>query len=89
VIVRETSSVNKTSPVKRIPQHTLDHQAKTAQEHQNNDHSQQPAVPVKRVVFRLGATVMRQARLTQDTEQEEEEKIFSKFNEEVKRVGEN
>ena len=72
MIERETSCINKTSPVKRIPQHTLDHQAKIAQEHQNNEHSQQPAVPVKRVVFRLGATVMRQARLTQDTDDDEE-----------------
>ena len=86
MIVRETSSVNKTNPVKRIPQHTLDHQAKTAQEHQNNDHSQQPAVPVKRVVFRLGATVMRQARLTQDTEQEEEERLVMDFSEEEEEV---
>ena len=72
--------------MKRIPQHTLDHQAKIAQEHQNNDHSQQPAVPVKRVVFRLGATVMRQARLTQDTEQEEEERLVMDFSEEEEEV---
>jgi len=67
------------TPVKT---HTLDNQAKIAQVHQNNNHSQQPAVPVKRVVFRLGATVMRQARLTQDTEQEEEERLVMDFSEE-------
>ena len=44
----------------------------------NNNHDGQkqdiePSFPVKRVVFRLGATVMRQARLTQDTDDEEEE----------------
>ena len=42
----------------------------------NNDGQKQdiePSLPVKRVVFRLGATVMRQARLTQDTDDEEEE----------------
>ena len=42
----------------------------------NNDGQKQdiePSLPVKRVVFRLGATVMRQARLTQDTDEEEEE----------------
>lgn len=42
----------------------------------NNDDQKQdiePSLPVKRVVFRLGATVMRQARLTQDTDDEEEE----------------
>ena len=33
----------------------------------------EPSLPVKRVVFRLGATVMRQARLTQDTDDDEEE----------------
>ena len=50
---------------------------------QNNGHSQQQPEPaVKRVVFRLGATVMRQARLTQDTEQEEEERLVMDFSEE-------
>ena len=42
----------------------------------NNDGQKQdiePSLPVKRVVFRLGATVMRQARLTQDTDDDEEE----------------
>ena len=42
----------------------------------NNDGQKQdiePSLPVKRVVFRLGATVMRQARLTQDSDEEEEE----------------
>ena len=42
----------------------------------NNDGQKQdiePSLPVKRVVFRLGATVMRQARLTQDSDDEEEE----------------
>jgi len=68
---------------------------KVAQEQQNNVHNQQqqqqqqqqqhePAV--KRVVFRLGATVMRQARLTQDTEQEEEEKLVMDFSEEGEEV---
>ena len=61
---------------------------KVAQEQQNNVHNQQqqhePAV--KRVVFRLGATVMRQARLTQDTEQEEEEKLVMDFSEEEEEV---
>jgi len=80
VIVREQTSCVVKTPVKT---HTLDHQAKIAQVHQNNNHSQQPAVlPVKRVVFRLGATVMRQARLTQDTEQEEEERLVMDFSEE-------
>jgi len=42
---------------------------------------------VKRVVFRLGATVMRQARLTQeDTEQEEEERLVMDFSEEEEDV---
>ena len=42
----------------------------------NNDGQKQdiePSLPVKRVVFRLGATVMRQARLTQDTDDDDEE----------------
>ena len=77
MIVRETSCVAKT-PVKT---HTLDNQAKIAQVHQNNG-QQRPEPPVKRVVFRLGATVMRQARLTQDTEQEEEERLVMDFSEE-------
>jgi len=77
--------------VKRIGQ-SLD-QARghnIAQEQQNNGDSQQqpePAVPpVKRVVFRLGATVMRQARLTQDTKQEEEERLVMDFSEEEEEV---
>ena len=84
MIVREQTSCVAKTPVKT---HTLDHQAKIAQEHQNNNHGQQPAVPVKRVVFRLGATVMRQARLTQDTEQEEEERLVMDFSEEEQEEG--
>lgn len=61
----------KKAPVKRVDQA------------RDNAHSQQQHEPaVKRVVFRLGATVMRQARLTQDTEQEEEEKLVMDFSEE-------
>ena len=55
----------------------------------NNDGQKQdiePSMPVKRVVFRLGATVMRQARLTQDTEQEEEERLVMDFSEEDEEV---
>jgi len=59
-----------------------------AQEQQNNGHhgQQQHEPAVKRVVFRLGATVMRQARLTQDTEQEEEERLVMDFSEEDEEV---
>ena len=76
----------KKAPVNRLEQ-ARGH--KVAQEQQNNVHNQQqqqhePAV--KRVVFRLGATVMRQARLTQDTEQEEEEKLVMDFSEEEEEV---
>ena len=61
-----------------------------AREHLNNcGHNSQQHEPaaVKRVVFRLGATVMRQARLTQeDTEQEEEERLVMDFSEEEEDV---
>jgi len=74
------------APVKRMG-HSLE-QARGHNIAQNNGHSQQQqAEPaVKRVVFRLGATVMRQARLTQDTEQEEEERLVMDFSEEDEEV---
>ena len=66
--------------MKRI-QHRMDHNI--AQEHPNNgQHEPAAQQPVKRVVFRLGATVMRQASLTQDTEQEGEERLVMDFSEE-------
>ena len=61
--MRESSIVKRAPPVKGT-------------QNNNNDGQKQdiePSLPVKRVVFRLGATVMRQARLTQDTDDEEEE----------------
>ena len=61
--MRESGIVKRAPPVKGT-------------QNNNNDGQKQdiePSLPVKRVVFRLGATVMRQARLTQDTDDEEEE----------------
>ena len=61
--MRESSIVKRAPPVKGT-------------QNNNNDGQKQdiePSLPVKRVVFRLGATVMRQARLTQDSDDEEEE----------------
>ena len=64
--------------MKRI-EHRMDHNI--AQEHPNNgQHEPAAQQPVKRVVFRLGATVMRQASLTQ--EQEGEERLVMDFSEE-------
>ena len=61
--MRESSIVKRAPPVKGT-------------QNNNNDGQKQdiePSLPVKRVVFRLGATVMRQARLTQDNDDDEEE----------------
>ena len=71
--MRESSIVKRSPPVKGT-QNVARERENFA--NNNNDGQKQdiePSLPVKRVVFRLGATVMRQARLTQDTDEEEEE----------------
>ena len=68
--MRESSIVKRSPPVKGTQNVARE------RENNNNDGQKQdiePSLPVKRVVFRLGATVMRQARLTQDSDDEEEE----------------
>ena len=71
--MRESSIVKRSPPVKGT-QNVARERENIA--NNNNDGQKQdiePSLPVKRVVFRLGATVMRQARLTQDTDEDEEE----------------
>jgi len=74
--VRESSIVKRSPPVKGTQNIARERENFANNNHNNNDGQKQdiePSLPVKRVVFRLGATVMRQARLTQDTDEEEEE----------------
>ena len=75
----------KKAPVNRLEQ-ARGHKVAQEQNNVHNQQQQQHEPAVKRVVFRLGATVMRQARLTQDTEQEEEEKLVMDFSEEEEEV---
>jgi len=72
--VRESSIVKRSPPVKGT-QNVARERENFANNHNNDGQKQdiEPSLPVKRVVFRLGATVMRQARLTQDSDDEEEE----------------
>lgn len=74
--MRESSIVKRSPPVKGTQNIARERENFANNNHNNNDGQKQdiePSLPVKRVVFRLGATVMRQARLTQDTDEEEEE----------------
>ena len=74
--MRESSIVKRSPPVKGTQNVARERENFANNNHNNNDGQKQdiePSLPVKRVVFRLGATVMRQARLTQDTDEEEEE----------------
>ena len=76
--MRESSIVKRAPPVKGTQNVAREREnfANNNNNNHNNDGQKQdiePSLPVKRVVFRLGATVMRQARLTQDTDDEEEE----------------
>ena len=74
--MRESSIVKRSPPVKGTQNVARERENFANNNHNNNDGQKQdiePSLPVKRVVFRLGATVMRQARLTQDTDDEEEE----------------
>ena len=72
--MRESSIVKRSPPVKGT-QNVARERENFANNHNNDGQKQdiEPSLPVKRVVFRLGATVMRQARLTQDSDDEEEE----------------
>ena len=73
--MRESSIVKISPPVKGT-QNVARERENIANNNNNNDGQKQdiePSLPVKRVVFRLGATVMRQARLTQDTDDDDEE----------------
>ena len=72
--MRESSIVKRSPPVKGT-QNVARERENFANNHNNDGQKQdiEPSLPVKRVVFRLGATVMRQARLTQDTDEDEEE----------------
>ena len=72
--MRESSIVKRAPPVKGT-QNVARERENFANNNNNIGQKQdiEPSLPVKRVVFRLGATVMRQARLTQDTDEEEEE----------------
>ena len=74
--MRESSIVKRSPPVKGTQNIARERENFANNNHNNNDGQKQdiePSLPVKRVVFRLGATVMRQARLTQDSDEEEEE----------------
>ena len=74
--MRESSIVKISPPVKGTQNVARERENFANNNNHNNDGQKQdiePSLPVKRVVFRLGATVMRQARLTQDTDEEEEE----------------
>ena len=74
--MRESSIVKRAPPVKGTQNVARERENFANNNNHNNDGQKQdiePSLPVKRVVFRLGATVMRQARLTQDTDDEEEE----------------
>ena len=74
--MRESGIVKRAPPVKGTQNIARERENFANNNHNNNDGQKQdiePSLPVKRVVFRLGATVMRQARLTQDTDDEEEE----------------
>jgi len=75
--VRESSIVKRSPPVKGTQNVARERENFANNNNNNNNDGQkqdiEPSLPVKRVVFRLGATVMRQARLTQDTDDEEEE----------------
>ena len=74
--MRESSIVKRSPPVKGTQNVAREQENFANNNNHNNDGQKQdiePSLPVKRVVFRLGATVMRQARLTQDTDEDEEE----------------
>jgi len=74
--VRESSIVKRSPPVKGTQNVARERENFANNNNNNNDGQKQdiePSLPVKRVVFRLGATVMRQARLTQDTDDDDEE----------------
>ena len=74
--MRGSSIVKRSPPVKGTQNVARERENFANNNNNNNDGQKQdiePSLPVKRVVFRLGATVMRQARLTQDTDDEEEE----------------
>ena len=74
--MRESSIVKISPPVKGTQNVARERENFANNNNNNNDGQKQdiePSLPVKRVVFRLGATVMRQARLTQDTDDDEEE----------------
>ena len=75
--MRESSIVKRSPPVKGTQNVARERENFANNNNNNNNDGQkqdiEPSLPVKRVVFRLGATVMRQARLTQDTDDEEEE----------------
>ena len=74
--MRESSIVKRSPPVKGTQNVARERENFANNNNNNNDGQKQdiePSLPVKRVVFRLGATVMRQARLTQDTDDDEEE----------------
>jgi len=75
--VRESSIVKRSPPVKGTQNVARERENFANNNNNNNNDGQkqdiEPSLPVKRVVFRLGATVMRQARLTQDTDDDEEE----------------
>ena len=75
--MRESSIVKRSPPVKGTQNVARERENFANNNNNNNNDGQkqdiEPSLPVKRVVFRLGATVMRQARLTQDSDDEEEE----------------
>ena len=74
--MRESSIVKRSPPVKGTQNVARERENFANNNNHNNDGQKQdiePSLPVKRVVFRLGATVMRQARLTQDTDDDDEE----------------
>ena len=74
--MRESSIVKRSPPVKGTQNVARERENFANNNNNNNDGQKQdiePSLPVKRVVFRLGATVMRQARLTQDTDDDDEE----------------
>ena len=75
--MRESSIVTRAPPVKGTQNVARERENFANNNNNNNNDGQkqdiEPSLPVKRVVFRLGATVMRQARLTQDTDDDDEE----------------
>ena len=87
--MRESSIVKRSPPVKGTQNVARERENFANNNNNNNNDGQkqdiEPSLPVKRVVFRLGATVMRQARLTQDSDEEEQRLVMDLERDEVVR----